>query len=148
MTLRELTMKHFLLITAAIIGLSGVAWADNGLTLAQRNERQMEANRKVIDSLCAPHCSRPVIEPSQSDWDAVSNRMAAETEIHLRQLGMSPDVARKAAWATQHKPYSACSHYVAQLTADYDRGLSRRDYDEDLIISIERSGTCEKKNLD
>lgn len=141
-------MKKLILATAAAIVLSGVARADDGLTLAQRNERQMEANRKVIDSLCAPHCSRPVIEPSQSDWDAVSNRMAAETEIHLRQLGMSPDVARKAAWATQHKPYSACSHYVAQLTADYDRGLSRRDYDEDLIISIERSGTCEKKNLD
>ena len=141
-------MKHLFLIAAAVIVLSGVAWADDGLTLAQRNERQMEANRKVIDSLCAPHCSRPVIEPSQSDWDAVSNRMAAETEIHLRQLGMSPDVAHKAAWATQHKPYSACSHYVAQLTADYDRGLSRRDYDEDLIISIERSGTCEKNNID
>ena len=141
-------MKHLFLIAAAVIVLSGVAQADDGLTLAQRNERQMEANRKVIDSLCAPHCSRPVIEPSQSDWDAVSNRMAAETEIHLRQLGMSPDVAHKAAWATQHKPYSACSHYVAQLTADYENGLDRPDYDDKLIASVERSGTCERKNLD
>lgn len=142
-------MRRFIIIAATAVGLSGVAQADDGLTLAQRNERQMEANRKAAMASCGPRgCVQSEIVPSQSDWEAVSNRMAAETEIHLRQMGMSPDAAHKAAWATQHKPYSACSHYVAQLTADYDRGLSRRDYDEDLIISIERSGTCERKNLD
>ncbi len=142
-------MKHLLLITAAIIGLSGVAWADDGLTLAQRNERQMEANRKAAMASCGPcGCVQSEIVPSQSDWDAVSNRMAAETEIHLRQMGMSPDVSHKAAWATQHKPYSACAHYVAQLTADYENGLDRPDYDDKLIASVERSGTCERKNLD
>lgn len=142
-------MKKLMLITAAIIGLSGVAWADDGLTLAQRNERQMEANRKAAMASCGPRgCVQSEIVPSQSDWDAVSNRMAAETEIHLRQMGMSPNTARKAVWATQHKPYSACSHYVAQLTADYENGLDRPDYDEKLIASVERSGTCERKNLD
>lgn len=142
-------MKHFLLITAATIVLSDVAWADDGLTLAQRNERQMEANRKAAMASCGPRgCVQSEIVPSQSDWDAVSNRMAAETEIHLRQMGMSPNTARKAVWATQHKPYSACSHYVAQLTADYENGLDRPDYDDKLIASVERSGTCERKNLD
>ncbi|MCK8636200.1 hypothetical protein DTQ13_06120 [Parasaccharibacter sp. TMW 2.1888] len=142
-------MKHFLLLTVAFIGLSGVAWADNGLTLAQQNERQMEANRKAAMASCGPRgCVQSEIVPSQSDWDAVSNRMAAETEIHLRQMGMSPNTARKAVWATQHKPYSACSHYVAQLTADYENGLDRPDYDDKLIASVERSGTCERKNLD
>ncbi|MUH03188.1 hypothetical protein GM609_06735 [Bombella sp. ESL0387] len=142
-------MKKLMLITAAIIGLSGVAWADDGLTLAQRNERQMEANRKAAMASCGPRgCVQSEIVPSQSDWDAVSNRMAAETEIHLRQMGMSPNTARKAVWATQHKPYSACSHYVAQLTADYENGLDRPDYDDKLIASVERSGTCERKNLD
>ncbi|MCX5617012.1 hypothetical protein NQF87_08530 [Bombella sp. TMW 2.2559] len=142
-------MKKLMLITAAIIGLSGVAWADDGLTLAQRNERQMEANRKAAMASCGPRgCVQSEIVPSQSDWDAVSNRMAAETEIHLRQMGMSPNTARKAVWATQHKPYSACSHYVAQLTADYENGLDRPDYDDKLIASVEHSGTCERKNLD
>ncbi|MCL1514388.1 hypothetical protein CPA54_00280 [Parasaccharibacter sp. TMW2.1890] len=144
-----MTMKHFLLLTVAFIGLSGVAWADNGLTLAQQNERQMEANRKAAMASCGPRgCVQSEIVPSQSDWDAVSNRMAAETEIHLRQMGMSPNTARKAVWATQHKPYSACSHYVAQLTADYENGLDRPDYDDKVIASVERSGTCERKNLD
>lgn len=142
-------MKKLMLITAATIVLSGVAWADDGLTLAQRNERQMEANRKAAMASCGPRgCVQSEIVPSQSDWDAVSNRMAAETEIHLRQMGMSPNTARKAVWATQHKPYSACSHYVAQLTADYENGLDRPDYDDKLIASVERSGTCERKNLD
>ena len=142
-------MKQLLLITAAIIGLSGVAWADNGLTLAQRNERQMEANRKAAMASCGPRgCVQSEIVPSQGDWDAISNRMAAETEIHLRQMGMSPDVARKAVWASQNRPYSACAHYVAQLTADYENGMDRPDYDDKLVASVERSGTCERKNPD
>lgn len=140
-------MKRFLLISA-VIGLSGVAFADDGLTLAQQNERQMETNRKVIERLCSPHCGHQTLDPSQSDWEAFKARDRAEGEIKLRKMGMDPEVARKAIWAAQNKPFSACAHWVHQLTADYDNGIERPDYDGQLVISVEHSGACERKNLD
>lgn len=137
-------MKKLLLTAAAVFGLTGTAWAAAPLTLQQ----QIEASRKAGEATCAPNCRHPFYEPSQEDWEATAARLSAETEVHLRQMGMSPRTAQLAAWAGQHRPYSACAHYVAQLTADYENGVDRPDYDDKLIISIEHSGTCERKNLD
>lgn len=138
------TMKHLLLITAAVLGLAGTAWAGAPLTLQQ----QIEANQKAGEATCAPNCRHPFYEPSQEQWNAFLTRDRAEGEIKLRKMGMAPDIARKAIWAAQNKPGSACTQYVHQLLADYDSGADRGGYDEDLVISIEHSGTCERKNLD
>lgn len=133
-----------LLLTAAVLGLVGTAHAGAPLTLQQ----QIEASRKALEATCAPNCSHPSYEPSQKEWEATASRLRAETEVHLRKMGMAPRLAKLAAWAGQNRPYSACAHYVAQLTADYENGEDRPDYDDKLIISIEHSGTCERKNLD
>ena len=137
-------MKHFLLIAAAIIGLSGVAWADALEEQAKHDPALAEA---IANAKKSGHYSYGY-QPSESDIEATRSQMGAKTEIQLRRMGMSPDVARKAVWASQNRPYSACAHYVAQLTADYENGLDRPDYDDKLVISIEHSGTCERKNLD
>ncbi|MCX5616994.1 hypothetical protein NQF87_08440 [Bombella sp. TMW 2.2559] len=137
-------MKHFLIITAAVLGLAGTAWSAAPLTLQQ----QMEASRKALEETCKPNCRHPSYEPSQEQWNAFLARDRAEGEIKLRKMGMAPDVASKAIWAAQNKPGSACTQYVHQLLSDYDSGADRGGYDEDLVISIEHSGTCERKNLD
>lgn len=135
-------MKH-LLLTAAVLGLAGTAWADVPLTL----EQQIEASQKAGEATCAPNCAYPFDEPSQENWKAFLAREGAEDEIKLRKMGMAPDVARKAIWAAQHKFDSSCSHYVHQLLSDYDRKADHDEYDAKIIISIEHSGICERKKL-
>ena len=137
-------MKHFLLIAAAIIGLSGVAWAD---ALEEQAKRDPIIAKIIQEEKAAGTYGQPDIV-SQKDLDRAAEYNMQQDELHLRKMGMSPDVAHKAIWAASHKPNSACAHWVRQLTADYDSGFERPDYDDRLVISVERSGTCEKKNLD
>ena len=148
-------MKHFLLLTVAFIGLSGVAWADSSQSEMAKSMGVPESWLKTGFSCGPKGCHQlypddnisnsPEIQESRRIADA---RLSAETEVHLRQMGMSPGTARKAVWAARHKPNSACAYWVRQLTADYDNGLDRPDYDDKLVISVEHSGTCERKNLD
>ena len=128
---------------AIVLGLAGTAWAAAPLTL----EQQIEASQKAGEATCAPNCAYPFDEPSQENWNAFLAREGAEDEIRLRKMGMVPDVARKAIWAAQHKFDSSCSYYVHQLLSDYDRKVDHDEYDGKIIISIEHSGICERKNL-
>ena len=148
-------MKHFLLLTVAFIGLSGTAWADSSQSEMAKSMGVPESWLKTGFSCGPKGCHQldpddnisnsPEMQESRRIADA---RLSAETEVHLRQMGMSPGTARKAVWAARHKPNSACAYWVRQLTADYDNGLDRPDYDDKLVISVEHSGTCERKNLD
>ncbi|MCX5617111.1 hypothetical protein NQF86_00290 [Bombella sp. TMW 2.2543] len=137
-------MKKLLLITAAVLGLAGTAWADDALEDMAKHDSSIA---KIInEEKAAGTYGRPNLVP-QEDLDRAAEYNMRQDELHLRKMGMSPATARKAIWAASHKPNSACAYYVRQLTADYDGADDRRDYDDNLIISIEHSGTCERKNL-
>ncbi|MCX5617007.1 hypothetical protein NQF87_08505 [Bombella sp. TMW 2.2559] len=139
-------MRKLMLITAAVLGLAGTAWAEDALEEMAKHDPSIA---KIIQEEKADGTYRhPAFEPSKEDRDAVAARLNAETEIHLRKMGMSPETAKLAVWGASHRPNSACAHYVRQLTADYDSGADRGGYDEDLVAAIEHSGTCERKNLD
>lgn len=148
-------MMRFIIIAATAAGLSGVAQADDAQRALAKSMGVPESWLKTGFSCGAKGCSQ--LDPKddinnsaevQEARRVASARITAETEIHLRKMGMSPDIARKATWAASHKPNSACAYWVRQLTADYENGLDRPDYDDKLVISVERSGTCERKNLD
>lgn len=153
-------MRHSFLFLLAVVGVVGAAhaqqmtqeqaqkdlarslgvpesWAKTGFSCGPGGCRQLDPKENINNS--------PEIQRARRIATA---RLQAEGEIHLRKMGMASDVARKAIWATEHRPNSACAYYVRQLTADYDSGADRGGYDEDLVISIEHSGTCERKNLD
>lgn len=115
-------------------------WSSPPLTL----EQQMEASRKALEETCAPHCTH-LYEPPKEVFDRLQANEAAEMEVKLRKMGMVPDVARKAAWAVQHRPGSDCTWTVRQLLSDYDRKDDK--YDGDVIISVEHSSICERKKL-
>ena len=137
-------MRRFIIIAATAVGLSGVAQAD----ALEEQAKHDPIIAKIIQEEKAKGTYSHGYQPSDSDIAATRQILGAQIEIHLRKMGMSPDMAHKAIWAASHKPNSACAYWVRQLTADYDGGLDRPDYDENLVISIEHSGTCERKNLD
>lgn len=137
-------MKKLILATSATIVLSGVAQAD---ALEEQAKHDPIIAKIIQEEKAKGTYGRPDIV-SQEDLNRAAEYNMRQDELHLRKMGMSPDIARKAIWAASHKPNSACAYWVRQLTADYDGGLDRPDYDENLVISIERSGTCEKNNLD
>ena len=137
-------MRKLLLTAAAVLGLAGTAWAGALEDAAKHDPALAAAIKEAKENNSYGHA----YQASKDDVEAAASRLQAEGEIHLRKMGMSPDTARKASWAARHKPESACTQYVHQLLADYDSGADRGGYDEDLVISIEHSGTCERKNLD
>ncbi|WP_143280700.1 hypothetical protein [Bombella intestini] len=136
--------KHLLTAAAAVLGLAGTAWAGALEEAAKHDPALAAAIKEAKEDGSYGHA----YQASKDDVEAAAARLQAEGEIHLRKMGMSPDTARKASWAAQNKPGSACTRYVHQLLADYDSGADRGGYDEDLVVSIEHSGTCERKNLD
>ncbi len=153
-------MKKLLFVTAAMLGLAGTAWADapSMREQAQKNVARLfgvpESWVKTGFS-CGPEgCqqSDPKEDINNSPEMQRARRIAtarsqAEGEIKLRKMGMLPDVAHKAIWAAQNRFESSCAQYVRQLLSDYGGKADHDGDDGELIISIEHSGICERKNL-
>lgn len=134
-----------LLLTAAVLGLVGTAWAQP-MTLQQ----QMEENAKAVDATCDPgECKKGFSIPKE-ELDRISSAENQRNELHLRQMGVSPSTAKKAIWGASHFISSSCAFYVHELLGEYglaEHGHYDQDDIEGLVIKIENSGVCEKKNL-
>ncbi|MXV35729.1 MULTISPECIES: hypothetical protein [unclassified Saccharibacter] len=116
------------------------SWGKTGFTCGPNGCRQFTPSEVANNPDNSPEV--------QAMRRSATARLQAEGELHLRRMGMTPETARKGIWATSHKPNSACTRYILQLTGDYDGGFREAyDSDQDLIIHIERSGVCERRNL-
>ncbi len=151
--------KMLAFVWVCAVAFVGVAYAAERTEIGP-NEKIPESWMKTGFSCSPVGCQKHDASQSfENSPEMIAARERAEEhnlhryEITLRRMGMMPETARKAIWALVHKPQSACTMYVRQLTADYDMGSARftrgddGGYDADLIISIETSGVCEKKNL-
>lgn len=136
-------MKHLLLITAAVIGLSGVAYADS-----------FEAARKAaMKALCSHGEScQPLLTDEQ--YKNLRDEENSESLVILRRAGLSPDTAQKAVWALNHRPQSSCAikagdivnlTQMAQAAPDNPATFYSPDTD---VILIERNHLCDRNMLD
>lgn len=141
-------MKKLLFVTAAVLGLAGTAWAQQ-----MTQEQIREFNRKQVEHMCATgHCSAPALTDEQ--YKTLREEENDESLVTLRRAGLTPDTARKAVWALNHKPQSSCAVKAGDIVnltqmarAAPDNPATAYSPDMDVIL-IERNHLCDRNRLD
>lgn len=148
-----------LLLTAAVLGLVGTAWAGalkNNIPPVKDKylAEAMKRDPNLADAIRQAQKDGAYKENSfdipQNELDRISSAENQRNELHLRQMGVSPSTAKKAIWGASHFISSSCAFYVHELLGEYglaEHGHYDQDDIEGLVIKIENSGVCEKKNL-
>lgn len=129
-------MKKLLLTAAAVLGLAGTA----------HSEDEFVAHAKATG-----HYSEAITkEQAQMLQDEEND----ESLVTLRRAGLTPDTARKAVWALNHKPQSSCAIKAGDIVnrtqmaqAAPDNPATAYSPDTDVIL-IERNHLCDKNMLD
>ncbi|WP_272915972.1 hypothetical protein [Aristophania vespae] len=117
----------------------------SGLTHAQAEE-------DFVKDFCSRHpenCSHTGV--SHEQLVQVQAQMSARYELWLRQAGLTPETARKAVWALNHKPHSSCAFKASTIVSDFEAARFGNNLDDDLetpVIQIEVNHLCDKRNLD
>lgn len=128
---RSNTMKHLILITAAIIGLSGAA---------------------IAGTKKSGHHSYGY-QPDERGIEAPSSQVDVETEIKLRRMGLSADHAHWGAWAIRNRPYSSCGEELTDLMMVYDKGrlthklVKVQKVVEGMVRLMERDSPCTREEV-
>ncbi|GBQ07264.1 hypothetical protein [Saccharibacter floricola] len=111
-----------------------------------------EDNRKEDIAMCARgHCSsQPLLTKEQ--YQNAQATIASRDELHLRQMGLTPETAHNATWAMVHKPQSQCAVFAMQLVGDYNIGRTAPDMadprsDDDSVIRLEESHICDRATI-
>ena len=136
-------MKKLLFAAAAVIGLSGVAYADSF----------EEARKAAMKAFCSHGES---CQPSLTDeqYKNLKDEENSESLVILRHAGLTPDTAQKAVWALNHRPHSSCAVYASKIVVGIDMARSAPDnpataYSPDMdVILIERNHLCDRNMLD
>lgn len=121
-------MKHLLLITVAIIGLSGAAIAGTKKSGLYSHGYQL----------------------GESGTEALSSQVDVEAEIKFRRMGLSADHAHWAAWAIRNRPYSPCGGQATDFMMIYDKGLAHKVVNgqkvfDELVRLMERDSPCTRE---
>lgn len=129
-------MKRLMLAAAAVIGLSGVARAEDEFV------KFMKARGEYHEAI------------SKEQAQMLQDEENSENLVRLRRAGLAPDVAERAVWALNHRPQSACAVYASKIVVGIDMARSAPDnpataYSSDMdVILIERNHLCARNMLD